>query len=167
MDPGLQSTRRALASPFRTHGARLVVPPLTALEMESVLGQTSIHIPGQLGAAARCQRPLTLHHEVEGAIPWEIQGLQAGLTQSGKVESNLLPKVFVDVIQWLVLAPLPPAVPVPEKDLALAEAAGSQLLRSDLVGTLREEAGGGQGAGPGCGAGGGVAPWGTVVSCLV
>lgn len=68
---------------------------------------------------------------------------QAGLTQPGEVESNLLPKVPADMIQHMVLAPLPSAGPVLEEDLALAEAAGSQLPWPELVGTLQGESGGG------------------------
>lgn len=59
------------------------------------------------------------------------------LTQPGKVESDFLPKVLADVVQRLVLAPLPPVGPVLEKDLARAGAARGWLLWWGLAGALR------------------------------
>lgn len=71
-----------------------------------------------------------------------IQELRAALepvalTQPGEVESDFLPKVLADVVQRLVLAPLPPVGPVLEKDLAWAGAARGWLLWWGLAGALR------------------------------
>lgn len=86
--------------------------------------------------------PEAVHRDEHISSGDPIQELRAALepvalTQPGEVESDFLPKVLADVVQRLVLAPLPPVGPVLEKDLARAGAARGWPLRQGIAGALR------------------------------